>query len=198
MNIPLFIAALTFMITMYITPGPNNILCAVHGSQYGVRKTLPLISGMAFGWLVMGLFVAVTLEVIEGYKDILSYLTYIGAAYIAYLSYNIATSKPIQNGSDESQILGPQTGLILQFVNGKAWIHDLVLMGTFGTAFGSGIYSKIILVFLSIILCLPAILSWTIFGTLLRRIFSTPESSVFLNRFLGFSLFLVSVWLVYY
>ena len=198
MNIPLFIAALTFMITMYITPGPNNILCAVHGSQYGLRKTLPLISGMAFGWLVMGLFVAVTLEIIEGYKDILVYLTYIGAGYIAYLSYHIAISKPIQDESDDSQMLGPRTGLILQFVNGKAWIHDLVLMGTFGAVFGPGLDSKIILVFLSIILCLPAILSWTVFGTVLRRIFSTPELSVLLNRFLGFSLFLVSVWLVYY
>ena len=93
------------MITMYITPGPNNILCAVHGSQYGVRKTLPLISGMAFGWLVMGLFVAVALEVIEGYKDILSYLTYIGAAYIAYISYNIATSKPRSRLSRLSNII---------------------------------------------------------------------------------------------
>ena len=146
----------------------------------------------------MGLFVAVTLEIIEGYKDILVYLTYIGAGYIAYLSYHIAISKPIQDESDDSQMLGPRTGLILQFVNGKSWIHDLVLMGTFGEVFGPGLDSKIILVFLSIILCLPAILSWTVFGTVLRRIFSTPESSVLLNRFLGFSLFLVSVWLVYY
>ena len=136
------------MITMYITPGPNNILCAVHGSQYGIRRTVPLISGMAFGWLIMGLFVAVTLEIIEGYKDILSYLTYIGACYIAFLSYHIATSKPIEDENDESQMLGPRTGLILQFVNGKAWIHDLVLLGTFGSVFGSGIESKIILVFL--------------------------------------------------
>ena len=104
----------------------------------------------------------------------------------------------MQDENDESQMLGPRTGLILQFVNGKAWIHDLVLLGTFGSVFGSGIESKIILVFLSIILCLPAIFSWTAFGTLLRRIFSTPESSIFLNRILGFSLFLVSVWLVYY
>ena len=103
MNVSLFIAALTFMITMYITPGPNNILCAVHGSQYGIRRTVPLISGMAFGWLIMGLFVAVTLEIIEGYKDILSYLTYIGACYIAFLSYHIATSKPIEDENDESQ-----------------------------------------------------------------------------------------------
>ena len=47
MDIALIIAALTFMITMYISPGPNNILCAFHGSKYGVKSTIPLISGMA-------------------------------------------------------------------------------------------------------------------------------------------------------
>ena len=68
MDIALIIAALTFMITMYITPGPNNILCAFHGSKYGVKATIPLISGMALGWLIMGLFVAITLDIIERNK----------------------------------------------------------------------------------------------------------------------------------
>ena len=49
MDVPLFIAALGFMIPMYFTPGPNNVLCAVHGSQHGIRATIPLISGMAVG-----------------------------------------------------------------------------------------------------------------------------------------------------
>ena len=65
MDIALIIAALTFMITINITPGPNNILCAFHGSKYGVKATIPLISGMALGWLIMGLFVAITLDTIE-------------------------------------------------------------------------------------------------------------------------------------
>ena len=51
MNIALLIAALVFLIPMYITPGPNNILCAVHGSQHGFRATLPLISGFVIGWV---------------------------------------------------------------------------------------------------------------------------------------------------
>jgi len=196
MDIGLLIAALTFMITMYITPGPNNILCAFHGSKYGAKATLPLISGMAAGWLIMGLFVAGTLDFIEKKKGVLDSLTIIGAIYITYLSLKIATAEPLPQEEQDSNVLGPSTGLTLQFVNAKAWIHDIVLLGSFGTVFGPGFTSKFILIILSIILCLPAILSWTAFGTVLRRIFSTPKSATLLNRIMGISLFLVAIWLV--
>ena len=95
MNIPLLIAALVFLIPMYITPGPNNILCAVHGSQHGFRATIPLISGFVIGWFVMGLFVALTIDFLEQNTGLLTYLTMIGASYMIYLSYKIATSKPV-------------------------------------------------------------------------------------------------------
>ena len=56
MDTQLLIAALVFIVPMCFTPGPNNILCAAHGSQYGFRNTLPLIMGMAIGWSTLGLF----------------------------------------------------------------------------------------------------------------------------------------------
>ena len=198
MNISLLIAALGFLIPMYITPGPNNVLCAVHGSQHGFRATIPLISGMVIGWLIMGIFAAFTIDLLEQNTNTLHYLTIIGASYMAYLSYNIATSRPLNDEEHESQRLGPRTGLALQFVNGKAWIHDIVLLGSFGTIFGSGFVAKMLLVFFSIILCLPFVMSWTAFGTFLRRFFGTSESSILFNRIMGFSLFIVAIWLILY
>ena len=44
------LALLAFIVPMCFTPGPNNVLCAAHGSIHGVRNTLPLIAGMAVGW----------------------------------------------------------------------------------------------------------------------------------------------------
>ena len=196
MNIPLLIAALVFLIPMYITPGPNNILCAVHGSQHGFRATIPLISGFVIGWFVMGLFVALTIDFLEQNTGLLTYLTMIGASYMIYLSYKIATSKPLDDGPSESQRLTPLTGAMLQFVNGKAWIHDIVLLGSFGTVFGTGILAKMTLIIFSIILCLPFVALWAGFGTFLRNFFTSPESSLMLNRVMGFSLFIVSVWLL--
>ena len=196
MNIPLLIAALVFLIPMYITPGPNNILCAVHGSQHGFRATIPLISGFVIGWFVMGLFVALTIDFLEQNTGLLKYLTMIGASYMIYLSYKIATSKPLDDGPSESQRLTPLTGAMLQFVNGKAWIHDIVLLSSFGTVFGTGILAKMTLIIFSIILCLPFVALWAGFGTFLRNFFTSPESSLMLNRVMGFSLFIVAVWLL--
>ena len=196
MNIPLLIAALVFLIPMYITPGPNNILCAVHGSQHGFRATIPLISGFVIGWFVMGLFVALTIDFLEQNTGLLTYLTMIGASYMIYLSYKIATSKPLDDGPSESQRLTPLTGAMLQFVNGKAWIHDIVLLGSFGTVFGTGILAKMTLIIFSIILCLPFVALWAGFGTFLRNFFTSPESSLMLNRVMGFSLFIVAAWLL--
>ena len=196
MNIPLLIAALVFLIPMYITPGPNNILCAAHGSQHGFRATIPLISGFVIGWFVMGLFVALTIDFLEQNTGLLTYLTMIGASYMIYLSHKVATSKPLDDGPSESQRLTPLTGAMLQFVNGKAWIHDIVLLGSFGTIFGTGLLAKMTLIIFSIILCLPFVALWAGFGTFLRNLFTSPESSLMLNRVMGFSLFIVAVWLL--
>ena len=136
------------------------------------------------------------IDFLEQNTGILSYLTIIGASYMIYLSYKIAVSKPLEKGKSEIQRLSPQTGAMLQFVNGKAWIHDIVLLGSFGTIFGVGFWAKMILIIFSIILCLPFVALWTVFGTLLRNFFTSPESSVLLNRVMGFSLFAVAVWLI--
>ena len=155
MDFELFIAAIVFIVPMCFTPGPNNVLCAAHGSQHGFRATLALISGMAVGWSALGLFVAGATDLIEDNKTAFDLLTYVGALYIAYLSYKIATSKALEKGEESSERLGFVTGATIQIVNGKAWIHFLVLMTSFGTLFGTGFTGKILLVLLNLAFGLP-------------------------------------------
>ena len=195
MDIELLIASLAFIIPMCFSPGPNNVLCAAHGSQHGFRETLILISGMAFGWSALGLFVAVATDLIEENQAVFDLLTYVGATYIAYLSYKIATSNTIEKDEEESERLGFLTGATIQVVNGKAWIHFLVLMTSFGTLFGTGFTGKVLLVLLNLACGLPAVMTWAAFGTVLRRAFSTPESARVLNRGMGLSLFAVAIWI---
>jgi len=194
MDLELFIAAIVFIVPMCFTPGPNNVLCAAHGSQHGFRATLALISGMAVGWSTLGLFVAGATDLIEDNKTAFDLLTYVGALYIAYLSYKIATSKALEKGEESSERLGFVTGATIQIVNGKAWIHFLVLMTSFGTLFGTGFTGKILLVLLNLAFGLPAVMSWAAFGTVLRRAFTTPKSAKALNLTMGLSLFLVAIW----
>ena len=194
-EIPDLIAALVFIIPMCFTPGPNNVLCAAHGSQYGVRNSLSLISGMAVGWSILGLGIAAGATFIEENKIIFQILTYIGAIYMVYLGYKIATSTKVDE-SDTDERLGFWTGLTLQMVNGKAWFLFLVLMTTFGTVLGEGYEAKVCLVLLNLSFGFAAVLSWTAFGTGLRKIFSGNELGIKLNQTMGFLLVLVAVWIV--
>ena len=195
MNIPALLALLAFIVPMCFTPGPNNVLCAAHGSHHGVRKTIPLIGGMAIGWSVLGLGIGASAVFIEENESVIQLLSYLGAAYIAYLGYKIAMTSSIEEEGEAEDVLGPKTGFVLQIVNGKAWIHFVVLMTTFGTIFGTGVEGKVALVLLNLSFGFPAVLSWAAFGTLLRKIFSGEEAGIWLNRGLGLLLFLVAVWI---
>ena len=134
-------------------------------------------------------------DLIEENQAVFDLLTYVGATYIAYLSYKIATSNTIEKDEEESERLGFMTGATIQVVNGKAWIHFLVLMTSFGTLFGTGFTGKVLLVLLNLACGLPAVMTWAAFGTVLRRAFSTPESARVLNRVMGLSLFAVAIWI---
>ena len=194
MDTGLLLATLAFIVPMCFTPGPNNVLCAAHGSQHGLRGTMPLIAGMAVGWSSLGLFVGGATVFIEDNREVFDALTLVGAAYIAFLSFKIATASPLSEEEQRGERLGFPTGVSLQLVNGKAWIHFLVLMTSFGSLFGSGIPAVALLVLLNLVFGLPAVMTWASFGNLLRRAFSTPESAVVLNRVMGASLLGVALW----
>ena len=195
MDTTLLYLALLFIVPMCFTPGPNNVLCAAHGSRFGFRSTLPLICGMAIGWSTLGLVIAAGTDIIARNEEIFEALGILGAAYIAYLGYKIATSPPAKD-ANLSEALGVRTGILLQIVNGKAWIHFLVLMTTFGTVFGESYSAKVALVAMNLIFGLPAVVTWAAFGSYLRKVFSSDRAGRTLNALLGTALVAVALWIV--
>ncbi|MEJ6664622.1 MAG: LysE family translocator [Euryarchaeota archaeon] len=197
MDTTALLALLVFIVPMCFTPGPNNMLCAAHGAQHGFRATLPLTFGMVTGWSILGVLVGLAIAAIESNQAIFNALTLVGAGYIAYLGYTIGRAEPkLLDEVDETDRLGFRTGMLLQFVNGKAWIHFLVLMATWGTLFGTGLLSKVALVALNAFVGYPAVLVWAGFGVGLRRVFTSPQNAKRLNIALGLSLIGVAVWIV--
>ena len=71
MDAELLVAALAFVIPMCFTPGPNNILCAAHGSRFGVRASLPMILGMGIGWSILGVLIGLATGTIEQYLSLI-------------------------------------------------------------------------------------------------------------------------------
>ena len=194
MDFELLLAMLAFTLPISILPGPNNLLSASHSSRYGFRETLPLLSGMVFGWFLLGISVGFGALFIEENKNLLNALTYIGVGYIVYLSYKIATARLVNGEEDADEKLGLSTGAVLQVVNGKAFIHLLILMTVFGDVFGSGFWYLVVL--LQVLIKLIGWIIWSGFGSRLKQTFSDERSGVLINRIMGISLFLVAIWIV--
>ncbi|HIF37423.1 MAG TPA: hypothetical protein EYQ70_03335 [Marine Group III euryarchaeote] len=187
---------LAFTLPVSLLPGPNNLLSAAHSSRHGFKKSLPLISGMVIGWLLLGIVVGYGALFIEDNPDLLNFLTYVGVGYIIYLSYQITTASPVDEKDISDEELGIKTGVILQGVNGKAFIQLLILMTTFGTVFGLDWEGKMIIVLLNVGIKLLGWFCWASFGSALKELFGDPKSGILINRIMGFSLFCVAIWIV--
>jgi threonine/homoserine/homoserine lactone efflux protein len=89
----------TFALATSVTPGPNNIMLTASGANFGFRRTIPHMLGVAIGFTVMVLAIGLGLsEVFKAFPVIHQLLRYGGAAYLLYLAYRIATAAPTTPG----------------------------------------------------------------------------------------------------
>ncbi len=183
---------------MCFSPGPNNILSTAHTTKYGYKKTLPLLMGMVVGFTSLGCIFAVAANWLNLYKKIFDILVYVGAAYIFYLAWVIASTSPLKEEDiHEGKPLGFKAGVFLQLINGKVWFHFLTLMTTVIKPLELSLTERLLINFLNTFFGMCAISTWALAGTMLRKMFSNPKQAMILNRALGLSLAILGIWLVF-
>ncbi len=95
-------ALLLFVVVTLFTPGPNNTMLMTSGLNFGFRRGLPHLWGVALGFAVMVLAVGLGLgAVFQAYPAAYTVLKYAGAAYLLYLAWQIATAGELEGGSGE-------------------------------------------------------------------------------------------------
>lgn len=190
---------LTFAFIMCITPGPNNTLLLATGINYGFKKALPALFGVivSFGGLVAlcGFGVGALLQQHAALETV---MLYIGAGFLCYLGYKIATSKTVlQKGELGSKpIIGFWQAVALQFINPKTWTMAIMASSLFMPT-GIVLWQAVLLLALTFALTfLPCGSLWILGGVGLRRIMRSERHMQTINIVLGLALVLLAVWLV--
>lgn len=171
-----FTALLSYSFINSATPGPNNIMLASSGVNFGFKRTIPHILGVYLGFLFMLTIVCLGVgEIFTLFPEIQPIMKYAGSAYLLYLAWRISQSSSIDNVSIAKPLTFFEAALF-QYINPKAWMLCATIPSAFVTGSGITLVDVAYLVFGHGLVSLPAILFWVIAGTQLRRFLSTPAS----------------------
>jgi threonine/homoserine/homoserine lactone efflux protein len=179
----LILTSIPFLASMGFTPGPNNILVASSGVNFGFRATVPHILGVTFGYPVMLLLVGVGLaKLFVAIPQVHMILKYVCIVYLLYLSWKIATAAA--PGGETRKAAKPLTFLqaaAFQWVNGKGWVVALSAVTTYTVVESSLMLQVIALSAIAMIVTIGAVSTWTAFGALLRQYLHTERRRRWFN-----------------
>ncbi len=193
MPLDVFLALLSFSFVSSMTPGPNNFMLFASGVNFGFRRTIPHMFGIAFGFGVLLACVGFGLgQVLERFPGMFLAIKILGAIYMIYLAWRIATSGPLQQKAGGAHPMSFLAAALFQWVNPKAWVMAVVAMATY-TAQGDFTTNVLIVVFAFCFVNFPSVSVWAGFGTGMQRFLSNPTVLTWFNRFMALAL-IISLW----
>ena len=181
----------SYVTVMSITPGPNNLMLATSGVNFGMRRTLPMLLGIMVGCGVQTAIAGLLLEVLLQWMSAVRLpLTLMGGAYLLWLSWKIFRSgaPELREKAQPMTLLG---GAMFQAINPKAWLMatNVALMYTAS----SGIVT---VMFGFMALNLPCILIWAAMGHRLGKHLQVPWKLRVFNGVMALSLVITTLWML--
>ncbi len=189
----LLLAMLSFSLVMSITPGPVNMIILSAGINYGVKRTIPYVSGATVGFILLLLFIGFGFsQFIHAYPLFLTYLAIAGSLYIIYLGYKIASSKPELKISKND---APKfyEGLLLQWMNPKAWIACVSGASIFSSATSYSPFLKFAIIYF--IVCYISLSIWAVLGDKVSYLLKDPFRLRLFNFIMGLLLMVTAGYL---
>ena len=193
---PNLVSLTLFCIAAAFTPGPNNILGSYSGFNFGIKKSLSLILGVAFGYTFLLTVLAAGLIIIfNTYPLLQTVLKICGSAFLIYLAYKIS----FQNKIQEQSVTNPVKFFdifIFQFINPKGVIIAIITISTFVETGTNYLFHSLVVIAVSFCCAITSITSWCLLGKFLRR-FATNEKFIQIFNYVMSFLLIVCVIMFY-
>jgi threonine/homoserine/homoserine lactone efflux protein len=172
------IAFLLFAVAAAGTPGPSNLLLAATGSQVGVLRGVPCLLGVTLGMGVMMSVVAFGLgSSVLGHPWLVHSLHAVGAAFLLWLAWKIATAPATAAGAARARPIGFTGAAAFQWVNPKSWLVCASAAGAYlDPASGSARAQALALGALFTVASVPCCLAWLAFGATAQRFLRTERA----------------------
>ncbi|HVZ28013.1 MAG TPA: LysE family translocator [Rhizomicrobium sp.] len=193
---PAMIAALIpFTIVATVTPGPNNIMLAASGVNFGLKRSVPQMAGIQAGVAVIDVAVGLGLGLVfSRYPLVREILQIMGGLYTLWLAWKIASAGSLGGGELPHPMSFPAS-FAFQWVNPKLWTMAITTMALYVRS-GHAVADTVLVTLISLVINIPAMLLWAGFGAGLRDLLQVPSRIRIFNLVMAL-LLVVSVLLIF-
>lgn len=186
----------TYSFVMSITPGPNNVMLTASGANFGFRRTVPHLFGISTGCALQLVAVCAGLGALFTRWPVLhTVLQWAGAAYLLWLGWKLLRSRGMAEGRAAQPVTFVQAAAF-QFVNPKAWVMSLSAVALFLPAGMGLIQASAYLIAMTMIVNLPCITVWALFGSSLRGLLKRRAARLVFNASMAVALVATGVIMV--
>lgn len=189
---------LLFALVATISPGGATTLATASGVNFGLRRSVPLIAGLAVGLASMAaIAVAGLATLLLGEPELLLAMKLVGSAYLMWLAWRTGHGR---RPDLEAQIAKPTTflgGIGLLWINPKGWAMTLSAAASF-VALADGPGRLALLLGLTFALTSTvSLVAWCAAGLFLAKTLRTDAHWRVINTALGLLLIasIIPIWL---
>lgn len=167
------------------TPGPNNALVAASGANFGYRRSLPHVLGIAFGFplliFIVGFFLA---ELFRHSETLREALRWGGAALLLWLAWKVARTGGLGGSEGRPRPFSFVEAAAFQWVNPKAWAMAIAITAQFVQP-SAPLYSALIVAAVFVAVGYASASTWALAGSSIRRWAHTAERKRAVNITMG-------------
>jgi len=194
---PEIISLSLFMFVTSCSPGPNNVVASHSGFNHGIKKSVPLMLGVIFGFTTMLAIVNFGLiNIFNIYPIIQKILIATGTIFLIYLAYKISFSK----SSDKKEDLKPVNFIetfLYQFLNPKGVIVAVIAVSTYTESGINFLNYSLWMLGIAFLFAIISIIFWTFLGKFMRK-FATNEKFIKWFNYVMSTLLLSCIATFYY
>ncbi|OWY39444.1 hypothetical protein CEK28_08205 [Xenophilus sp. AP218F] len=191
------VALVTYLLVMSITPGPNNLVLASSGVNYGFSRTLPALLGMTLGLsLQVGVLTVFLGSLMEWMASVQLYLAVAGCVYLLWLSWGMARAGRHGDGQDKSKPIGFWGGVLFNWLNPKVWLMSFNIAMVFLPASMDPLHAGLIFALVTFVVGLPCVALWAGSGVAIRRFLDSPLRLRAFNCSMAAMLAATAFWLL--
>ena len=189
MTYELLTGLVIFAFVSSITPGPNNLMLMASGANFGFRRTMPHMMGVALGFTFMVLLIGLGMaQLFERFPQTYDILKVVSVVYMLWLAWKIATAgEPGKDGASEGKPLTFLQAAAFQWVNPKGWTMGLTAVTIY--SLGHDLYAALLVALVFGAVNLPCVSIWIVLGQQIKQFLTSPRRLTTFN--LGMALLLV-------